>query len=422
MVYNILKNPSDLKPHKVNTDIYGAEIVDADLVESIKQKGILEPLVILEDNTILSGHRRWLAAKELKLERIPCRSMSFSDELDEKEALIEFNRQRKKNYSQLMNEADMIESIESERNKIKMIEASHPKGKHDVVPMTSEEQVRKKIDNETTTKVAKKIGVSRDRLIKNKKVWDYAKTGDTYAKSLVDKLDKEDVSANEAAKRIKVYQEAPEPMKRKIVKDDMSSKEILAAIKKEEKKKQVEEKQIEKKIELTQPADIMDKKYNVILADPPWRYDFQMSKSRMIENHYPTMEVDDICKLNVPADNDSILFLWATSPKLLEAIKVMQAWGFTYKTNAVWDKTKIGQGYYFRGQHELLLIGTKGNISPPLPENRRSSVISISRTTHSKKPECVYDMIEKMYPHGVYLELFARNKHSDQWDVWGNEV
>jgi len=79
-------------------------------------------------------------------------------------------------------------------------------------------------------------------------------------------------------------------------------------------------------------------------------------------------------------------------------------------------------GYYFRGQHELLLIGTKGNISPPQPENRRSSVISVPRTKHSKKPECVYRMIEKMYPHGVYLELFARSKYSENWDVWGNEV
>ena len=191
------------------------------------------PVVIVDGNTILSGHRRWIAAKELKLEKIPCRSMSFSDELDEKEALIEFNRQRKKSYTQLMNEGDLLNVITKERNHKRQIElaGTRPNIKTDL-PMISEEGVvnkstgvNKKSDNETTTKVSKKIGMSRDKYIKVKKVWDTAKTGDTYAKSLVDKLDKEDVSANEASKRIKVYQEDPEPIKKKIIKEDLTAKE-----------------------------------------------------------------------------------------------------------------------------------------------------------------------------------------------------
>lgn len=236
MVYNILKSPHDLKPHHVNKDIYGLEVVDTDLVESIKNKGILEPLVILDDNTILSGHRRWLAAKELKLERIPCRSMSFSDELDEKEALIEFNRQRSKTYSQKMNEADLLTVIYSERAKKKMIEASHPEKRGNVevatLPQQPEQEVLKDSAhvNKTREIVADKVGMKSTTYRKAKSVWDTAKTGDAYAKSLVEKLDKEDVSANEAAKRIRVYQEAPEPIKQKIIKNDMSSKEATKAI------------------------------------------------------------------------------------------------------------------------------------------------------------------------------------------------
>ena len=78
-------------------------------------------------------------------------------------------------------------------------------------------------------------------------------------------------------------------------------------------------------------------------------------------------------------------------------------------------------GYWFRGQHEFLLIGIKGNISPPFPENRFSSVYREKKSKHSKKPEFYYSMIEKMFPKGKYLELFSRNKR-DNWTMWGNEI
>lgn len=249
MIYNILKNPNELKPHKTNIDIYGTESVDIDLVESIKNKGILEPLVIVDDNTILSGHRRWLAAKELKLERIPCRSMSFSDELDEKEALIEFNRQRSKTYSQRMNEADLLTSVYSERarkRQSEMARSTHLKEiSKQVVPTSAPHKEKKPVEEPIATPkdnkvkenigktrdiVAEKVGLKKDTYTKVKKVWDTAKTGDIYAKSLVEKLDKEDVSANEASKRIKVYQEAPEPIKKKIIKEDLTAKEAVVAI------------------------------------------------------------------------------------------------------------------------------------------------------------------------------------------------
>lgn len=425
MIYNILKNPRELKPHKTNVEIYGTETIDIDLVDSIKNKGILEPIVILEDNTILSGHRRWVAAKELKLERIPCRSMSFSDDLDEKEALVEFNRQRNKTYSQRMNEADLLTEIYGERNRKKQLETLK-KGNVKPVVATLPQRAYKKNSTveigKTRNLVADKIGMKPKTYSKVKSIWDTAKKGDTYAKSLVEKLDKEDLSANEASNRIKVYQEAPETIKEKIIKEDLSSKEAINIIKKEEIKKQIEEKQLEKKNELFQPADIKDKKYNVIYADPPWKYDFSKTSNRDIENQYPTMDVKDICDFKIPADDDSILFLWATAPKLREALEVMEFWGFEYKTHAVWDKEMIGMGYYFRGQHELLLIGIKGKVSPPDPSNRYASVIRQKRTKHSKKPDCVYKLIEKMYPHGVYLEMFARNIHSELWDVWGNEI
>lgn len=109
-------------------------------------------------------------------------------------------------------------------------------------------------------------------------------------------------------------------------------------------------------------------KYQVIYADPPWRYDFSQSKTRKIENQYPTMKLEDIKQLEVPVEDNSVLYLWTTAPKLQEGIEVLKAWGFEYKTCAIWDKEVIGMGYWFRNQHEVLLVGVRGKFSPPIKE------------------------------------------------------
>lgn len=163
-------------------------------------------------------------------------------------------------------------------------------------------------------------------------------------------------------------------------------------------------------------------KYDVILADPPWRYSFSKSKSRRIENQYPTMTQEEICELAVPSADDAVLYLWATAPKLREAIEVMCAWDFTYKTNMVWVKDKIGMGYWARGKHELVLIGTRGRFSPPAPKERPQSAFFATRGHHSKKPDYLREMIERLYPNARLLEMFARSRHSARWDVWGNEA
>ena len=162
--------------------------------------------------------------------------------------------------------------------------------------------------------------------------------------------------------------------------------------------------------------------YDVILADPPWRYDFSPTIAINIENHYPTMAIEDICNLEIPSAKNSVLFLWATNPKLKEALQVMESWGFQYKTNICWDKqkpTSSKMGYWFLGQHELLLVGTKGNFSPPNQETRVSSLYSELKTKHSKKPDYFYRLIEKMFPNGKYLELFSRKQYDNKWTCWG---
>lgn len=165
-------------------------------------------------------------------------------------------------------------------------------------------------------------------------------------------------------------------------------------------------------------------RYPVIYADPPWRYELPAmgGTNRSIENHYPTMTLEEICALPVSdlATDDAILYLWATAPKLAECFKVIEAWGFQYRTNIVWDKEKIGMGYHARNQHELLLICKRGEIPPPAPGTQPSSVYREARGEHSAKPAFYYEMIEGAYPQLPKIELFCRSPR-DGWAVWGNQ-
>ena len=174
-------------------------------------------------------------------------------------------------------------------------------------------------------------------------------------------------------------------------------------------------------IKIVKPKEL-NGKYDVIYCDPPWCSEFSDSGSRATVNHYPTMKIEEIKVLNIPSDDNAIILMWTTAPLLEKAFGVLSAWGFIYKTCAVWDKEKIGMGHWFRGQHEILLLGIKGDFPVPLPENRVSSVYREARTEHSKKPDYYYNLIEKMFPNGKYLELFARQKFNDKWEAWGNQI
>lgn len=161
--------------------------------------------------------------------------------------------------------------------------------------------------------------------------------------------------------------------------------------------------------------------FDIIYADPPWQYDFSLSDRGDPENHYETMTVEKIAELQIPSSENAVLFLWATNPKIQEALFIMEKWGFSYRTNLVWVKDRIGTGYYVRGQHELLLIGVKGDTHPPEEGARPPSVLEAPRREHSQKPDEVYALIERMYPNSKWLELFARQRR-EGWTSWGGQL
>jgi N6-adenosine-specific RNA methylase IME4 len=171
---------------------------------------------------------------------------------------------------------------------------------------------------------------------------------------------------------------------------------------------------------VTIPIPIAD----VYYADPPWRYNFSRVNAWAVEVHYPTMALEKIIALKkkMITPPDCILFLWSPSPKLADALQVMAGWGFEYKVNIIWDKVVAGMGYWCMQQHETLLVGTKGNFPLLDTYDRFPSVITEKKTRHSRKPMQIYDLIEAMFPNMRYTEMFAREKHSDKWQVWGNEL
>lgn len=166
------------------------------------------------------------------------------------------------------------------------------------------------------------------------------------------------------------------------------------------------------------------KLYGVIYADPPWKfqpYSDETGMDRAADNHYPTEALDKIKALDVPAAEDAVLFLWATVPMLTQALEVMAAWGFAYKSHFVWIKDKAGTGYWNRNKHELLLIGTRGSVPAPAPGDQYESAIEAKVQEHSRKPFHFREIIKDMFPTLPRIELFAREQFGG-WDSWGNEA
>lgn len=171
--------------------------------------------------------------------------------------------------------------------------------------------------------------------------------------------------------------------------------------------------------------------YSTILADPPWQ--FQNRTGKMAPEHrrllrYPTMELKEILELPVSrlAGAKSHLYLWVPNALLQEGLRVMETWGFTYKSNLVWYKIRKdggpdgrGVGFYFRNVTELVLFGVRGSMRTLKPGRTQVNLFSTRKREHSRKPDEIYDLIESCSP-GPYLELFARFRRAG-WNQWGNE-
>lgn len=171
-----------------------------------------------------------------------------------------------------------------------------------------------------------------------------------------------------------------------------------------------------------------DAKYGVIVADPEWHDEVYSEVTGIIRHaslHYPTSDLETIKARQVGgiAADDCVLFLWSTNQHLDDAIEVMKAWGFKYRSNYVWRKPTVGLGFWSRSVHETLLIGTRGDLPCPALGTQWESVIDAPRgRRHSAKPERFLEMIEEYFPTLPKIELNRRGPARKGWAAWGAEA
>lgn len=219
---------------------------------------------------------------------------------------------------------------------------------------------------------------------------------------------REDLSFTHHSEVAPLEPQKQEEYLQKAVDNDWTVRELRDAIK-------------EDKIAALPKQELPEGKFNVIYADPPWQFS-NSGLNESAENTYAsTMATEDICAMPIKelTTPDTVIFMWATNAMLKDALSVLEAWGFEYKTNICWAKNKGPSiGWFLQTRHELLLIGTRSNNTHP--KLKPVSWFEAGVRAHSQKPDEAYVIIEKMYD-GPYVELFARNT-KEGWISYGNEI
>lgn len=352
------------------------------LEQNCLNDGIREPLIVWND-ILIDGHNRLLIAKKYSLP-YQTKAMHFDNEKDA-EAWIIKNQFGRRNLSAYDRSVLAL--------KLKPIIAEKAKEQQGTRTDICQKSDKSSVD--TKKELAKVAGVSHDTI----------------------------------AKVEKIERQATPEVKAQVKNGTLSINQAYQTVRREEKKRVVEQKIEEHASVQAGTTDIFttDKKYNIIYADPAWKYWESGNKNQSL--HYKTMTIDEICSLPVKniADDDCVLFLWVTYPILQQAFDVIKAWGFEYSTAAfVWVKKNrqqdtpfVGCGSWTRANSELCLLATKGNIMRL--DASVSQIIEAPIEEHSKKPDIARDKIVQLVGKLPRIELFCRN-HANGWDVWGNEA
>ncbi|MBM3274526.1 MAG: S-adenosylmethionine-binding protein [Candidatus Sericytochromatia bacterium] len=378
--------------------IEGAEFKD--LVQDVRVNGLHEPIWLYEE-AILDGRNRYRACLEAEVEP---RFKTYSGD-DPIGFVVSLNLKRRHlNESQRAMVAAKLANLGWGGNRRS---SDHVQGAN--LPLELPSQTATPV---TVAQAAEMLNVSERSVKTAREVQQEA------APELIRAVEAGEVAVSTAA----ALTELPKEEQAEVV--ARGEKEILAAAKKIRQRKT--EKRREERIEIvvaqTVPLESIGR-YPILLADPPWQYDFAETDNRAIENQYPTMALGDLMDLPVHevATDNALLFLWTTPPKACDAFCLLQAWGFDYVSQWIWIKDKIGAGYWGRAQHELVYVCKRGEFPAPAPDVRPPSVFNSARDAHSAKPAEVHERIERMYPTVPKVELFAR-KTREGWAIWGNQA
>lgn len=393
-------SPDELAPHPKNREIYGdtsdVQSLQDTFVESVAEKGVLEPVVITRDKTLISGHRRWLAAQANGLDTIPARISEFEDRLAEREAVIEFNRQREKTPGQIVNEFEEMLEIEQERAKERKAhgETAPGKPKENASGNVSSSDGR---EPQARQKAAEKINadVSGRTLEKGKQVKEKAESEDEpkkvrkTAKKAWEDLETGDETFNGAYSKVK---EA--------------------------------ERDLEEEPETSTP-ELPDETYRAIVIDPPWDVekigrDERPDQGKYLD--YPTMDNRDILNLPVDelaADSGAHIYLWTTQKHLPTAFECLDEWGARYECMMTWVKPTGVAPFSWQYNTEHVLFARFGD-GLELEKNGLQLSFEAPVTEHSEKPDIFYERVKRASP-APRLEMFAREP-ADEFEAWGDEV
>jgi len=354
----------------------------AQLKANILKDGIREPIVTWNE-TIVDGHNRYAIAEEFELP-FETKAIEFESLNACKEWMI-LNQFGRRNISNYQRSVLALELEQVFRDK-----ARANQGTRTDIPVKSPESIK---PIETRHELGKIAGVG-DQTISRVKVIQAKATPE-----IKTQLETGEVSINQAYQQIKKEEKIQQRLQQiEEIKETISKQEI-------------------------EPVE--DMLFDVIAIDPPWAYNETGGSS--YENYdsasnrgtvpYPTMTVEQIGNIELPANDKCVLFLWTTHAFLRSAFDLLDTWGFTYKATIVWDKEKMGIGRTIRMQCEFCLLATKGN--PIILGSSQRDIIREARREHSRKPLAFYTMVEEMTV-GNRLDYFSREKR-ENWYHYGAE-
>lgn len=441
-----MKNYSELKAHKF-ADMFPmiSEREYPAFRRGIEENGLLKKIVLLNGVAILDGRNRHRALKDLGLVNDPAHYVNFEDlplNISPFRYVVSENLDRRhlSESQRAMVAARMADMRQGERTDIKPDAPLNDDAPLDTTEPSADMQKVSQTDAAAMLQVSPRMVTGANQILKHG----------------IDELQRM-VEAGEIAVTVgetvaKLARSQQEKLLADLEKPDQL-KTRLNQFKRDRREAELAEKQ----------GELPDERFGLIYADPEWKFVTRSDagKSRSAENHYPCSPYEEIMRRRVQdiAADDCVLFMWATVPCLMEAICVLMAWGFVvlvkdpetgdlvidrrrarYVSQWSWLKTNIANGYWGRGQHEILLIATRGNpVAPAMgtqppsvieaatapieqgPQLDDAAVVWQAQTGHSVKPDIFAEWIERLYPNTKKIELNARRARPG-WSVWGNEA
>ena len=333
------------------------------LADSIDEVGLLHPVVVTQDGRLIAGQRRMEACRALGWTEIP---VTVVDLLQAARGEAHENCVRK----------DLLPSeIVALKRAIEPLERREARQRQGVRADLCHPATVAECQGPARDKIARYLGVGKTTIDRAEAVVEAAEEDPEEYGYLVEQMDRSGKVAG-AFRRLKVLRQAKEL--------DSAAPELPAG------------------------------PFQVIVADPPWRYESSNSLP------YPTMDIEEIKAMPVAeiADGNAILWLWTTNAHLRVAFDVVAAWGFEYRTLLTWVKDRMGTGEWLRGQTEHCMLAIRGK--PVFLHGNHTTVLEAVRREHSRKPEEFYALVEGTSP-GSKVELFARQQR-EGWQGFGDQT